>query len=174
MIEEIDTVNQVLQCPTLLKFERDAQEVLNQHHATSFAVVVSHLQHFNYLQERFGEAATINILRHVRSIFARAMMAGEVYGYIDDGEFVLLLHYGDEAVLENRLVSLFEAARRHYLGDDLPEDYDMKMLFGVYKAGKDNVLPVGKMVEKAMEVSDLPSISTASATSTVRRSAPTT
>ena len=156
-IEEIDTVNQVLQCPTLLKFERDAQEVLNQHHATSFAVVVSHLQHFNYLQERFGEAATINILRHVRSIFARAMMAGEVYGYIDDGEFVLLLHYGDEAVLENRLVSLFEAARRHYLGDDLPEDYDMKMLFGVYKAGKDNVLPVGKMVEKAMEVSDLPS-----------------
>ncbi len=156
-IEEIDTVDQVLQCPTLLKFERDAQEIISAHRGTAFAVVVAHLQHFNYLQERFGEGATVNILRHVRSIIARAMMAGEVYGYIDDGEFALLLHYGEEAALENRLISLFDAARRHYLGDDLPEDYDMKMLFGVYKAGKGNVLPVEKMVEKAMEVSDMPS-----------------
>ena len=156
-IEEIDTVDQVLQCPTLLKFERDAQEIISAHRGTAFAVVVSHLQHFNYLQERFGEGATVNILRHVRSIIARAMMAGEVYGYIDDGEFALLLHYGEEAALENRLISLFDAARRHYMGDDLPEDYDMKMLFGVYKAGKGNVLPVEKMVEKAMEVSDMPS-----------------
>ena len=156
-IEEIDTVNQMLQCPTLLKFERDAQEIVNANKGSTFAVVVSHVQHFNYVTEKYGEAAAINILRHIRSIFAQAMMAGETYGYIDNGEFALLLHYGDEAVLENRLISLFEAARRHYLGDDLPDDYDMKMLFGVYKAGKGSIVPVNKMVEKAMEVSDLPS-----------------
>ena len=156
-IEEIDTINQVLQCPTLLKFNRDAQEIIDSHRNTSFAVVVSHLQHFSYLTEKYGDAATTSILRHVRSIFARAMMEGEVFGYIEDGEFVLLLHYGEEAALENRLISLFEASRRHYLGDELPDDYDMKMLFGVYKAGKGNIVPVTKMVEKAMEVSDMPS-----------------
>ena len=156
-IEEIDTVNQMLQCPTLLKFERDAQEIVNANKGSTFAVVVSHVQHFNYVTEKYGEAATINILRHIRSVFAQAMMSGETYGYIDNGEFVLLLHYGEEAVLENRLVSLFEAARRHYLGDDLPDDYDMKMLFGVYRAGKGSTVPMDKMVEKAMEVSDLPS-----------------
>ena len=156
-IEEIDTINQVLQCPTLLKFERDAQEIVSSHRNSFFAVVVSHLQHFSYLTEKYGDAATTSILRHVRSIFARAMMEGEVFGYIDDGEFVLLLHYGEEAALENRLISLFEAARRHYIGDELPEDHDMKMLFGIYKAGSGSVLPVSKMVEKAMEVSDMPS-----------------
>ena len=156
-IEKIDTVNTLLQCPTLLKFERDAKDILSTHRYTSFAVVVSHLQHFSYISERFGDAATTAILRHIRSIFARAMMEGEVFGYVDDGEFVLLLHYGEEASLENRLVSLFEAARRHYVGDELPDDYDMKMLFGVYKIGKDRSISVAKMVEKAMEVSDMPS-----------------
>ncbi len=156
-IEKIDTVNTLLQCPTLLKFERDAQNLISTHKYTAFAVIVSHLQHFSYIGERFGDSATTSILRHVRNIFSQAMMEGEVYGYVDDGEFVLLLHYSEEAALENRLISLFEAAKRHYVGDEIPEDYDMKMLFGVFKAGKGNALPISKMVEKAMEVSDMPS-----------------
>ena len=156
-IEEIDTVNQVLQCPTLLKFERDAKEILSSNKNTMFAVVISHLQHYSYVMEKYGDASTTAILRHIRSIFARAMMHGECFGYVDDGEFALLLHYGEESALENRLISLFDACRRRYVGDELPEDYDMKMLFGVYKVGKGNMLPIEKMVEKAMEVSDMPS-----------------
>ena len=156
-MEEIETINQVLQCPTLLKFTRDAQKVISDNPGSAFAIAVSHLQHFSYLTEKYGDAATNGILRHVRDVFRHALMTEELFGYIDDGEFVLLLSYGEEANLENRLVSLFEAARRHYIGDEMPEDYDMKMLFGVYMAGKGNTDSVEKMVERAMEVSDMPS-----------------
>lgn len=156
-IDEIDTVNTVLQCPTLLKFQREAKEIMLSNKGTTFAVVVSHVQHFSYVLEKYGDASTNAILRQIRSTFARGLMKGETYGYIDNGEFALLLHYSEEAALENRLMSLLQAAKRRYVGNEIPEDYDLKMLFGIYKAGKGLTAPVEKMVEKAMEVSDMPS-----------------
>ena len=149
-------INPLLHCPTLLCFERDVREILNTHKVTTFAVVVSHLQHFSYLTEKYGDTASYAVLRHLRDVYKNAMTHGETYGYIDNGEFVLLLHYNAEENLENRLLSLYSIAKKHYVGDEIPADYDIKLLYGIYKIDRAAALPVPKMVEKALKVSDLP------------------
>lgn len=156
-IEALDTINPVLQCPTLLKFERDAKAILDSHRITRFAVVISHLQHFGYLSEKYGDSASTAVLRHLRDVFKNAMTRGETYGHVDNGEFVFLLHYNAEENLEKRLLSLYSVAKKHYLGDEIPEDYDIKLLFGIYKVDRSVNIAVPKMVEKALEVCDLPS-----------------
>ena len=155
-IDALDTVNSVLQCPTLLKFERDAKNILDSNRYTRFAVVISHLQHFGYLSEKYGDVASTAVLKHLRDVFKNAMTYGETYGHVDNGEFVMLLHYNAEENLEKRLLSLYSVAKKHYFGDEIPEDYDIKLLFGIYTVDKTLNLSVSKMVEKALEVSDLP------------------
>ena len=155
-IEALDTINPVLQCPTLLKFERDAKEILAAHRLTQFAFVVPHLQHYNYLNEKYGDAASTAVLRHLRDVFKNAMTHGETYGHIGNGEFVLLIHYNAEENIEKRLLSLYTVAKKHYLGDEIPEDYDIKLLFGIYKVERNVNLSVSKMVERAVKVSDVP------------------
>ena len=145
-IEALDTINPLLQCPTLLKFERDAKGILDSHRITQFAVVISHLQHFGYLSEKYGDAASTAVLRHLRDVFKNAMTRGETYGHVDNGEFALLLHYNAEDNLEKRLLSLYALAKKHYLGDEIPEDYDIKLLFGIYKVDREAKLSVNSRV----------------------------
>ncbi|MBP5466545.1 MAG: GGDEF domain-containing protein [Clostridia bacterium] len=155
-IEALDTVNPILHCPTLKKFERDAKELLNLHKTTTFAVVVSHLQHFAYLNETYGDAVSAAVLRKLRDVFKNAMTDGETFAHLDNGEFVMLLHYSAEENLENRLISLYGVAKKHYIGDEIPSDYDIKLLFGIYRVDRSSDTTVSKMVEKAIKVSDLP------------------
>ena len=155
-IEALETINPVLQCPTLLKFERDARSILDSHRVTQFAIVVSHLQHFSFLSERYGDSVSTAVLKRLRDVFRNAMTYGETYGYVDGGEFVLMLRYNGDENLEKRLKVLRDLARKHYVGDEIPEDYDVKLLFGIFKVDRSKNIPVNKMVEKAMEVSDLP------------------
>lgn len=155
-IEELDTVDALLRCPTLVKFERDAKETLASFKNAKFAVVVSHLQHFGYLNEKYGDAASTAVLRHLRDVFKNAMTYAETYAHIENGEFVLLLRYKAEENLEKRLLSLYSVAKKHFSGDEIPQDYDIKLLFGIYKVEKDGVDSVSKMVDNALKVSDMP------------------
>ncbi len=154
-MNEINLINQTLDCPTLLKYEKDAKEIFARNKATSFAVIISHLHHFNYMTETFGETVINNMLISVKEAFASAMMVEETYGYIDNGEFVLLLHYKEKERLENRLVGLYAIIKRataQYLNG-----YDLTMCYGIYEAEKGTDEPIQRMVEKAMVVKNLPS-----------------
>ncbi|MBO7377680.1 MAG: EAL domain-containing protein [Clostridia bacterium] len=155
-IEQINMVNPVLNCPTLQYFEREARFMLSQNKKTQFAIVVSHVQHFAYILEKYGESGGNGILRHLRDIYISSLAEGEIYGYISDGEYALLLHYKDVKRLENRLMSLYAVARKHLKGDEMPEEYDLKMLFGIFCVEDDEV-PVNKMVDNAVSVCDMPS-----------------
>ncbi len=154
-INEMNMINQTLNCPTLLKYEKDAKEIFARNKATSFAVIISHVHHFNYITETFGETTTNNMLISIKEAFASAIMVEETYGYIENGEFVLLLHYKEKERLENRLVGLYAIIKRttaQYLNG-----YDLTMCYGIYEAEKGGDEPVQRMVEKAMVVKNLPS-----------------
>ncbi|MBO4262569.1 MAG: EAL domain-containing protein, partial [Clostridia bacterium] len=156
-IEQINMENPVLNCPTLACFEKEAKQILSQNKKTQFAVVVSHVQHYAYILEKYGDGGGQGILRHLRDVFVSSLSEGETYGYIADGEYVLLLHYKDVKRLENRLMSLFAVARKHVQGDEMPDEYDLKMLFGIYNIEENNNDTVRKMVDKAITVCDMPS-----------------
>ncbi len=151
-IEEINMVNTVLDCPTLLKFEKNARELLDEHRTSKYVVVVSHVQHFTYIADKYGANASIAILKHIKNVIYNSISAEETYGYIADGEFAFLLVYHDENVLNNQLVSMrerFKALPR----DSVPSEYRLGVSFGVYIMSDMNYSePVAKMVDKAMSV----------------------
>lgn len=152
---EMNMINATLNCPTLLKYEKDAKDIFARNKATSFAVVISHVHHFNYITETFGETATNNMLVNIKETFASALMVEETYGYIENGEFVLLLHYKEKERLENRLVGLYAMIRRSSV--QYITGYNLTMCYGIYEAEKGTEEPVQRMVEKAMVVKNLPS-----------------
>lgn len=154
-IEQINMENPDLHCPTVQHFERETKQLLSQNRNTTYAVVVSHIQHFAYIVEKHGDGGAQNILRHISNVYASSLAEGETYGHIVDGEFAILLHYSDEKRLENRLTSVYALARKHTEGDGMPKDYDLKMLFGVYKV-EDHNQAVQKMIDNAISVADMP------------------
>lgn len=154
-INEMNMVNATLNCPSLLKYEKDAKEILTRNKATKFAVIISHIHHFNYITETFGDTATTTMLQHVKETYQNALMVEEAYGYVENGEFVLLLHYKDKDRLENRLVSLYAVIKRSSVKD--LNGYDLKMCYGIYEVEKSSNELVQRMVEKAMVVKNLPS-----------------
>ena len=155
-IEQINMENADLHCPTVMAFQRDAKQIMSQNKGTSFAIVVSHVQHYAYVIEKHGDAGALAILRHLCNVYASSMAEGETYGHIVDGEFALLLHYSDEKRLSNRLTSIYALARKHVDGDGVPAEYDLKMLFGVYRVEKGDQQPIEKMLDKAVSVCDIP------------------
>ena len=155
-LDQINMENVDLHCPTVQAFEREAKQIMTQNRGSTFAIVVSHVQHFAYIIEKHGEGIAQNILRHLCNIYASSLAEGETFGHIVDGEFALLLHYSDEKRLTNRLNSIFAVSRKHVDGDGIPDDYDLKMLFGIYKVDRFDQ-PVQKMLDKAISVCDMPS-----------------
>ena len=156
-IENINMENPVLGCPTLLCFEKETKQILSQNKKTKFAIVVSHVQHYAYILEKYGDGGGQGILRHLKDVFISSLSEGETFGYIADGEYVLLLHYKNGKRLENRLMSLYAVARKHVTGDEMPEKYDLKLLFGIYNVEGNENEPIRKMVNKAISVCDMPS-----------------
>ena len=156
-IDQINMEDPVLQCHTMQYFEREAKQLLAQNRGTNFAVVVSHIQHYAYILEKYGETGAHSVLRHMRDVFESSLGEGETYGHLADGEFALLLHYRDQHRLENRLTSLYGVARKHVPGDGVPDEYDLKMLFGVYLVTHNEQGGIQKMVDRAVSVCDIPS-----------------
>lgn len=154
-IVEINMINPTLKCPTLIKYEKDAKDILARNRGTNFAVIISHVHHFNYITETFGDATTTNMLLSIKETFASAIMIEETYGYVQNGEFVLLLHFKEKERLENRLVSLYAIIKRS--SETILNGYDLKMCYGIYEAPAGSEELIQRMVEKAMVVRNLPS-----------------
>ncbi|MBP5209543.1 MAG: EAL domain-containing protein [Clostridia bacterium] len=102
-LNAIGTVHAKLGCPTRVKFERDAAEIIARNKATSFAVIVFEVQHFLYIKENFGENAVDQMLAYVCLVIEKSLQIDETFGYLEDGQFALLLHYRERGVLKGRL-----------------------------------------------------------------------
>lgn len=149
-IYEIGAINPILNCPTLLKFERDTQEILERNKATQFAIIVAKINNFNFIMEKFGEYASSDLLKYARNMYKHALVIDETYAYIADGEYALLMHYKDKQALIDRLNSVYLSIG-NYSGFD---DYKIKITYSIYEVEQNVAQSVPRMIDKAMVVKD--------------------
>ena len=139
----------VLDCPTRVKFERDAAEILNRNKATAFAVVTMNLRHFNYINDQMGRETVTQILLYLKMLYSRMMQFDETYGYLGDGRFVLLMHYRDFKMIEDKLKSVTQLAAGY--NTRLPAGYHITVYGGIYQTPNAIVSDVGKMIDLAID-----------------------
>ena len=142
-------IDPVLDCPTRIKFERVAGDILSRNKATSFAVVTVNLKHFNYINDQMGGETVTQILLHLKMLYSRMMQLDETYGYLGDGRFALLMHYRDFKMIEDKLKSVCQLASGY--NARLPAGYHITLYGGIYRTQTAIVSDVGKMVDLAID-----------------------
>lgn len=149
MLNTINDTNRQLGCDSRFKFERIAAERIEQNKATSFAIVVIDVNHYEYIVEQFGSEVTLKILKHLQMLYSRMLQLNETLGYCDNGRFVLLLHYRELDTLEARISSLEALAAAH--SAQLTESAMLVLLGGIYTTDKNLTHSVSKMIDLAIE-----------------------
>lgn len=146
---EAALMDPLLNCPTRVKFEKDAPEILARNKNSQFAVVVSEVRHFQYIQEYFGQPAAEESLKFVALLFSKMMQVDELYAYEGDGTFLLLLHYRERENVTKRLQTVSGLAYNHK--GLLPERYHLELAGGVYETTEGNYSSIAKMIDNAYE-----------------------
>ncbi|MBO4366116.1 MAG: GGDEF domain-containing protein, partial [Clostridia bacterium] len=146
---EASLTDPVLNCPTRVKFERDAQPILEKNKNSKFAVVLSEIKHFQYIQEYFGQPAAEESLKYVAMVFGKMMQVDELYAYAGDGRFLLLLHFRERENVTKRLQTVSGLAYNHK--GLLPERYHLELSGGVYETTEGNYSTIAKMIDNAFE-----------------------
>ena len=141
--------NMLLGCPSRAKFEKDGDAIIEKNKATSFAVVVIDINHYNYITEQFGFETTIKILKFLELIYSRNLQLDELYGYGDNGRFLLLLHYRDNRMLEQRIHALCALANQR--SGQAADNVLLTLFGGVYTTDKGLTSSVSKMIDLAIE-----------------------
>ena len=149
-IFEIGAVDSRLHCPTLMKFGRDAEEILHDNKVSQFAVIVARINNFSYVSDRFGEQLTTELLTYARDVYKNSLLIGETYAYNTDGEFVLLMHYKDRKGLIDRLTGVSSRISRYQSAEH--EDFRVKVSFSVYEIERSIPQSVHRMLDKAMAI----------------------
>ncbi|MBO4584962.1 MAG: EAL domain-containing protein [Clostridia bacterium] len=141
--------DEVLDCPTRIKFERTAADILNRNKATAFAVVTINMKHFNYISDHLGAESVTQILLYLKLLYSRMVQLDETYGYMGEGRFVLLLHYRDFKSIEDKLKNVSQLASAY--NTRLPTGYHITLYGGVYQTTNGIVSDIGKMIDLAVD-----------------------
>ena len=148
-IKRIKEFDEVLDCPTRVKFERVAADILNQNKGSNFAVVVVDIRHFDYMTEQLGNEKMIDELKRIKEFYTRFLQVQETYGYAGNGRFVLLFHYRDDKALADRIKAITA-----YLGISKFTNSGEKIILsafgGIYLVPENDTATVSKMVERAI------------------------
>ena len=147
-IFEIGTIDPHLNCPTLINFNKTAEEIMRENKGTQFVIGIAHIHDFSYITERFNEDISREILCYARDVYKNSLLVGETYGYIADGEFALLMHYKDKKSLMDRLTGISARISRYTRSEDT--DFKIRISFSLYEITKEEKRSVSSMVEKAM------------------------
>ena len=149
MYSAMNDTNDQIGCASRSKFERVAAGLIEKHKATSFAVVVVDVNHFEYLSSQFGQEATVTILKHLHMLYSKILQLDETLGYDNNGRFILLLHYRDKKTLEERISSLEALAAAH--SAQLTDSAMLVLTGGIYTNEKNLTDSVPKMIDLAVE-----------------------
>lgn len=140
----------LLNCPTRIKFVREAPKILAKNPNSNFAVIISEIRHFQYIQETFKNIkADEDCLKFLTLVFSKMMQVDEMFAYAGDGEFLLLLHYRDRDGLTRRLQTVSGLAYNHK--GRLPDRMHLELEGGVYETSEGNYTDIEKMIENAEE-----------------------
>ncbi|MBR5922215.1 MAG: GGDEF domain-containing protein [Clostridia bacterium] len=152
-IRNIKEYNEVIGCPTRIKFERVSADIIRQNAGSQFAVIVVDIRHFDYMTDQMGEEKMTEELRRMKDFYSRFLQVHETYGYAGNGRFILLLHYRDEQALAARLKALTT-----YLGiskiTSSGERITLSAYGGIYKTTGDRTTTVERMVERAISAAN--------------------
>ncbi len=150
-IAEVGAIDPRLGCPTGVKFERDAKDILSRNKATQFSIIVAELKHYKYIGEHFGEQETEQVLLYLKMIFSKAVQIDEQYGYLGDGRFALLYHYREKGRLTERLKTINSVVGRYGKLKSDKDLYTLTLDFGIYEVPLGNADNVHGMITHAEE-----------------------
>lgn len=152
----INDKNVRLNCPTKIKFQREAQEIISRNRGSNFAIVTIDLKHYRYISEQLGRDSVTQILLYLKMLYSKSLRIDETYAYLDDGKFVLLYHYKNTVSLSARVQMLCSVAATYT--NHLPTGYHIELFGGIFEIPKDRNIEVRKMIDCANEAKDAANI----------------
>ena len=145
-------INKTLEVPTLVKFEHDASDIISRNKGTNFAIIMIEVRHFDYLRDRISQSDTMRLLVYLKLIFSHILQLDELLGYVNDSQFLILLHYRDLDTIAQKLKTVSSVAMS-YTGK-LPVGFKLNLYGGIYQTERNITNDVSKMIDFAEEAKD--------------------
>lgn len=139
----------MLGCPNRMKFERMTAEITGRNKATQFAVVVCDVRHYEYLLAQNGTEIMDKVLHYLKLLYSKSLQIDETYGYLNNGRFVMLLHYREMEVLEARLKSMAKLAESY--GSQSSDSVRLTLIGGIYLLSSNITPSPQKMIDLAVD-----------------------
>lgn len=146
----LETTSKKLNCLNRHGFEKEAHKILERNKTSYFAVIVIQLRHFKYVYETFGETETDKLLMHLRQVSHKTVQLEEVYGHIEDGQFLFLLHAKDRDALVERLRIHALLANRYRSA----ANFDVLLKYGIYEVDRNENVSLTQMIDFAAEANN--------------------
>ncbi|MGN1093647.1 MAG: EAL domain-containing protein [Candidatus Neoclostridium sp.] len=142
-IYALEMIDSKLGCSTPKKLEKDVETLLKRYPSSSFAAVLLEIHNLTYFTEKFGEEGADNLKNFVTKTVRVSMRAGETFGYMGNGEFMLFMHFSDRKAFDERLSGMYLRISSFNVG----EDYKVGVNFSVYEIDRERHESVTVMYE---------------------------
>lgn len=146
---QINEVSSQIDCPSRIKFEKTAGDTLEMRKGTTFAIVILDINHYEYMLDNMGEEMIVSVLKHIKYVCGKMLGLDETMGYLENGRFVLLLHYRDIQNLADRLKSVTSVVRQYTNKSTLK--YPFELYGGIYTTDTNVTANIGKMIDLAID-----------------------
>ncbi len=146
---QINEVSAQIDCPSRVKFEKTAGDTLEIRKGTTFAIVILDINHYEYMLENMGEEMIINVLKHIKYVCGRMLGLDETMGYLENGRFVLLLHFRDMQNIADRLKVVTSVVRQYTNKSTLK--YPFEIYGGIYTTDTNVTNNITKMIDLAID-----------------------
>lgn len=144
-----DEDNAFLNCPKEHKFTRLATEIIRRNKNSLFAVIVIDIKHYDYLMEQVGQEGIDEGLKKLKNLISKSMSVEETFGYLNNGRFVILVHYRDKNYLADRIQNLSLLAASNTFKES--NNMIMEIYGGIYLSEAGLTPNVSKMIELAID-----------------------
>lgn len=136
-----------IECPNAEQFRRDAIEVLYAGRMQPYAIMYCKIKRYNVIVDMLGEQKANEIFSFVANVFEAFCNEGETYGYVGDGEYLMMIRYRNEKQIGDK-ITLLEAVINK---SDLvrKSGVSVKFAVGVYLTAQNRRATVPQMIEGA-------------------------
>lgn len=94
-----------LECANIEGFRREAMN-LTHGNDKRYAVCVSSIRQFHFVQDKFGAEASDKLLRFIIDVLKSFCTKNETFGYAGDGKFLILSEYASESAFRDKILLL--------------------------------------------------------------------
>ncbi len=147
-LEDFETVDHVLQCPTLKGFSARTEMLLSKNKVTKFALIYTKLAHFDYIKQEYGDSVGEETEKFLAKLFEKSLRTDEAFGHVGEAEFALLFHYGEVDDVYNRLKVLGAIVQKCPPLEE--QGFTAKLQLGIYFVDREENYTVSKMLDCAM------------------------